>query len=213
MERNGQVGPSRRTLLKLLLAAPLTLSFALGTQSILGSARAATQAQELPPTPACVDDDDDDPTPAQTEGPYFTPNSPERTSLLEAGMAGTKIVLSGYVLGTNCQPVAGALLDWWQADDRGQYDNVGYGLRGHQFTDESGRYSLETVVPGLYPGRTRHFHLKVQAPNRPILTTQLYFPDEPANRRDGIYRRELELEVQDAADGKVGRFNFVLNLG
>ena len=123
------------------------------------------------------------------------------------------VVLSGYVLGTTCQPVAGALLDWWQADDRGLYDNVGYRLRGHQFTDESGRYSLETIVPGLYPGRTRHFHLKVQAPNRPILTTQLYFPNEPANRRDGIYRRELELDVQDTADGKVGRFNFVLDLG
>jgi protocatechuate 3,4-dioxygenase beta subunit len=53
----------------------------------------------------------------------------------------------------------------------------------------------------------------VQAPNRPILTTQLYFPNEPANRRDGIYRPELELDVQDTADGKVGRFDFVLNLG
>lgn len=213
MERNEHSKLSRRTLLQLVLAAPLTLSFALGAQNLVGSARATTQAQELPPTPECLDDDDDDLTPAQTEGPYFTPNSPERTSLLEAGMEGTRILVTGYVLGTNCQPVAGALMDWWQADDRGQYDNVSYGLRGHQFTDESGRYSLETVVPGLYPGRTRHFHLKVQAPNRPILTTQLYFPNEPANRRDGIYRSELELDVQDTADGKVGRFNFVLNLG
>ena len=204
---------SRRTLLQLMLAAPLTLSFALGAQSIVGGARATTRAQELPPTPACVDEDDDDLTPTQTEGPYFTPNSPERSSLLEADMEGTTIVLSGYVLGTDCQPVAGALLDWWQADDGGRYDNVGYRLRGHQFADETGRYSLETVVPGLYPGRTRHFHLKVQAPNRPILTTQLYFPNEPANRRDGIYQPELELDVQDTADGKVGHFDFVLDLG
>ena len=211
MERNENTRLSRRTLLQLMLAAPLTLSVALGTQSVLGGARRTSQAQELPPTPECLDDDDDL-TPAQTEGPYFTPSSPERTSLLEPGMEGTTIVLTGYVLGTNCQPVAGALLDWWQADDRGQYDNVGYTLRGHQFTDETGRYSLETVVPGLYPGRTRHYHLKVQAPNRPVLTTQLYFPNEAANRRDGIYRPELELDVQDGADGKVGRFNVVLNL-
>ncbi len=213
MDRNGQSKLTRRTLLQFLVAAPLTLSFALGAQSVVGGARATIQAQELPPTPECIDDDDDDLTPAQTEGPYFTRNSPERTSLLEAGMEGTRILVTGYVLGTNCQPVAGALMDWWQADDRGQYDNVGYRLRGHQFTDEWGRYSLETVVPGLYPGRTRHFHLKVQAPNRPVLTTQLYFPNEPANRRDGIYRPELELDIQDTADGKVGRFNFVLNLG
>jgi len=41
-------------------------------------------------------------------------------------------------------------------------------------------------VPGIYVGRTRHFHLKVQAPNRPLLTTQLYFPGEAVNARDPI---------------------------
>jgi protocatechuate 3,4-dioxygenase beta subunit len=149
---------------------------------------------------------------AQSEGPFFTPSSPERTSLLEPGLPGTKIALGGSVLTTSCQPVAGALIDFWQADDGGQYDNVGYRLRGHQFTDAAGRYTLQTVVPGLYPGRTRHFHVKVQAPNQPILTTQLYFPGEPNNQRDGIFRQELLLDVQDTAEGKLGAFNFVLNL-
>ena len=172
----------------------------------------AAQATALPPTPAC-DDHDDDPTPAQTEGPYYTPNTPERASLLEPGMAGTKLVLTGAVLATNCAPVARALLDFWQADDQGQYDNAGYRLRGHQFTDDQGRYRLETVVPGLYPGRTRHIHVKVQAPNRPVLTTQLYFPGEPRNRTDGIFNEDLLMAVQDAADGKAASFNFVLNLG
>lgn len=169
----------------------------------------ATAAQVLQPTPACGDDDDD-PTPAQTEGPYFTRNSPERTSLLEPGIRGTKIVVTGYVLTTDCRPVARALLDFWQADDAGQYDNRGYRLRGHQFTDVQGRYRLETVVPGLYPGRTRHFHVKVQAPNGPVLTTQLYFPNEPANQRDGIFHRALVMAVQDTSDGKAASFNFVL---
>jgi hypothetical protein len=107
----------------------------------------ASQAQALPPTPAC--DDGDDATLAQTEGPYYTPNTPERTSLLESGMAGVRLVVSGQVLTTDCRPVARALLDFWQADDAGQYDNAGYRLRGHQFADDQGRYSLETVVPGL----------------------------------------------------------------
>ena len=62
-------------------------------------------AQTLPPTPAC-DDDDDDPTPAQTEGPYFKRSSPERASLLEAGMGGTKLVISGLALSTDCRPIA-----------------------------------------------------------------------------------------------------------
>jgi protocatechuate 3,4-dioxygenase beta subunit len=168
----------------------------------------APQAQALPATPPC--DDGDEPTIAQTEGPYYTPNTPERTSLLEPGMAGTKLVLTGYVLTTGCQPVARALVDFWHADDAGVYDNAGYRLRGHQFTDDQGRYTLETILPGLYPGRTRHIHVKVQAPNQPVLTTQLYFPDEPANGDDGIFRPELIMELQDAADGKAGAFSFVL---
>lgn len=169
-----------------------------------------TTAAQLAPTPECGDDDE--PTIAQTEGPYFTPNSPARTSLLEPGMAGTRLVLTGFVLSTSCQPVERALVDFWQCDDAGVYDNVGYRLRGHQFTDAQGRYRLETVVPGLYPGRTRHIHVKVQAPNRPVLTTQLYFPDEPRNQTDGIFNRALLMAVRDGASGKEASFDFVLRL-
>jgi protocatechuate 3,4-dioxygenase beta subunit len=208
----------RRQLVKLLLVAPIPLVYALGSSTPgerarqwLGTASAAPgQALTLAPTPACADADDV--TPRQTEGPFFTPNSPERTSLLEGGEAGTTMVLRGQVVDTSCQPVAGALLDFWQADHAGQYDNVGYRLRGHQFADESGAYRLETIVPAVYPGRTRHFHVKVQAPNQPILTTQLYFPNEPANARDGIFRPELVMQVEDTETGKAASFTFVLNL-
>jgi protocatechuate 3,4-dioxygenase beta subunit len=168
--------------------------------------------QVLPPTPACGDDDDE-PTLAQTEGPYYTPDTPERTSLLEPGMPGTKLVVTGYVLATNCQPIPQALVDFWHCDDAGVYDNAGYRLRGHQFTDDQGRYHLETIVPGVYTGRTRHIHVKVQAPNQPVLTTQLYFPNEPENDRDGIFRPELIMDMRDVTDGKAGMFNFVLEIG
>jgi protocatechuate 3,4-dioxygenase beta subunit len=171
---------------------------------------ASVQAQ-LPPTPSCGDDDE--PTPAQTEGPYYTPNSPERTSLLEPGLTGTHLVVSGYALTTDCQPVARALVDFWHCDDGGVYDNAGYRLRGHQFTDDQGHYSLETIMPGLYPGRTRHIHVKVQAPSQPVLTTQMYFPGEPDNDTDGIYNPALLMNVQDAESGKLATFNFVLSLG
>ena len=164
----------------------------------------------LAATPECADDDEV--TPAQTEGPYFTPNSPPRSSLVESGMRGTRLVVTGRVLSIACQPVANALIDWWQADVGGAYDNRGYRLRGHQFTDGQGTYRLETIVPGLYPGRTRHIHVKVQAPNQRILTTQLYFPGEPGNPRDGIYNPELELDMRDDANGRVGLFDFVLRL-
>ncbi|TMQ69878.1 MAG: intradiol ring-cleavage dioxygenase [Candidatus Eisenbacteria bacterium] len=169
---------------------------------------AARKQPKASPTPDCGDDDE--PTPAETEGPFFTPHSPERTSLLEPGMSGTRIVLTGRVVTRGCQPVAGALLDFWHADDSGEYDNQGFRLRGHQFTDADGRYRLETIVPGLYPGRTRHFHVKVQARGGRVLTTQLYFPGEARNRRDFLFRPDLLMVTSETDRGQDGRFNFVL---
>jgi protocatechuate 3,4-dioxygenase beta subunit len=171
---------------------------------------AAAQGPPLRPTPSCPGSAS--PTERQTEGPYFKPDSPRRASLLEPGMTGTKIVVTGMVLSTACQPIARALLDVWHADDRGAYDTSGFRLRGHQFTDDLGRYRLETIVPGIYVGRTRHVHVKVQAPGRPVLTTQLYFPGEAANARDPIFSPELVMQVSDASGGKTGTFDFVVDL-
>ena len=200
MKGQNEFGLTRREFLGASLAAPLIL--------IYGPAFGATG--ELQPTPACGDKDDV--TPAQTPGPFFKPRSPERRSLIEPGLQGTKIVLDGRVLSTRCKPVEKALVDFWQADAGGEYNNAGYRLRGHQFTDSAGKYRLETIVPGLYPGRTRHFHVRVQAPNRPVLTTQLYFPGEPENKRDGIFNPKLVMAVRDGAGGKAGSFDFVLNV-
>ena len=146
-----------------------------------------------------------------TEGPYFKANSPERTSLTEPGIAGTKLILTGYVLNMDCKPIAHALLDFWQADGKGQYDNASYTLRGHQFTDDAGRYHLETVVPGLYPGRTEHIHVQVQPPNGSSLTTQLFFPGVPKNQTDSIFDPKLLVAIQDVRDGKLATFNFVVS--
>lgn len=151
-------------------------------------------------------------TPMMTEGPYYKANPPQRASLLEPNMKGIKLVVSGYVFGTDCKPVAQAKLDFWQADASGQYDNKGYTLRGYQFADEAGRYQLITVIPGLYPGRTEHIHFKVQAPNGPVIVSQLFFPDVPQNKTDGIFDSRLLLTMKDASDGKTATFNFVVNV-
>ncbi|MDR7486791.1 MAG: intradiol ring-cleavage dioxygenase [Armatimonadota bacterium] len=203
---------TRREFLQTSVAVPATLALAASAWRLIDLAPlvAVAQGQILPPTPACPDPDDV--TPAQTEGPFYKPRSPQRTSLLEPGVTGTKIVVAGYVLTRTCRPVPRALVDFWHADDRGEYDHAGFRLRGHQFTDEAGRYHLETIVPGLYPGRTRHFHVKVQAANRPVLTTQLYFPGEPRNQTDRIFHPRLLLDVREAAGGRVATFNFVLDI-
>ena len=160
----------------------------------------------LPPTPECRGEGA---TPRQTEGPFYTPQTPLKSSFL-ADAEGERLVLQGYVLDTRCRPLAGSWVDLWHADATGAYDNRGFRLRGHQFADAGGRYRFETIVPGLYPGRTRHFHVKLRAQGaRRELTTQLYFPGEPENARDGLYRREL-LMALDRATG-TARFDFVLD--
>src|SRR5919106_4808088 len=139
---------TRRRLIELGLALP--------PLAALAAASEAEGATLLAATPEIADADE--PTPALTEGPYFTPNSPLRKTIRPAGAGGTRLTLTGRVLRTNGRPVARALVDFWQADARGAYDNSGYRFRGHQFTDAKGRYTLTTVVPGLYAGRTRHIH-------------------------------------------------------
>lgn len=194
---------TRRDFLGVSVAVPAAFLLA----SML---EAGAQAPEIRPTPACGDDGRA--TPSQTEGPYFKPSSPLRASLLEPDMPGTRIVVEGSVLGTSCKPIPRALVDFWQADAQGRYDNAGFRLRGHQFTDEAGHYRLETIVPGLYPGRTRHFHVKLQAPNQPPLITQLYFPGEAANQRDSIFNPDLVLQVRDEEGRKLAHFDFVLDV-
>lgn len=138
------------------------------------------------------------------EGPYYTPNTPQRNSLVEDGMQGTHIFLVGYVLDENCQPIPGAWLDFWQADSDGNYDNEGFRLRGHQVTDAQGRYILETVIPGEYGSRPiAHIHLKIQAPGGNVVTSQLYFPSQSVPG--------LTVTLEERSDYSVAYFNFVVN--
>lgn len=121
------------------------------------------------------------------------------------------MTLTGRVLTTAGRPISRALVDFWQADANGAYDNSGYRFRGHQFTDANGRYALTTVVPGLYPGRTRHIHVKVQPRSGSILTTQLYFPGVARNRSDGIFQSALLVRNwRKVGERRAARFDFVL---
>ena len=188
-----------RTGRRRLLGAALALPFV-----SIGEAA----GQTLPLTPACGEKPER--TPSQTAGPFYTPDSPQRGSLIEPGSKAERLVLTGLVLSPQCRPVANALLDFWHCDEAGEYDNRGFRYRGHVLADAQGRYSLETIVPGEYPGRTRHIHVKVRPPGGRVLTTQLYFPDEPRNRSDGIYRRELEMQIARKGGQRGARFDFVV---
>lgn len=178
---------------------------ALAAGSAAAPTRLFAQGTRLAPTPECKPGRA---TPAQTEGPFYSPRTPMKANFRQDAN-GSPIVLEGQVLAPDCRPLAGAWLDFWHADAEGRYDNAGFRLRGHQVADAQGRYKLETILPALYPGRARHIHVKVRAKEGGrILTTQTYFPDDPGNTRDGLYRPDLVAK----RSGEALRFDFVLDV-
>lgn len=148
---------------------------------------------------------------AMAEGPYYTANPPQRSVLYSPGVAGTRLLLSGLVLTRSCVPIANARVDFWQADGNGAYDNAGYNFRGYQLTDAQGRYELDTVVPGQYPGRTEHIHVKVTPPGGATITSQLYFPSSTQNERDSLFRAAMVVTLTLGTPLR-GRFDLIVNI-
>jgi protocatechuate 3,4-dioxygenase beta subunit len=146
-----------------------------------------------------------------TEGPYYKANPPQNANLRTATVPGTALTLTGFVVTKSCQPIANAKLDFWQADGAGNYDNSGYTLRGWQLTDANGAYRLETVIPGLYPGRTEHIHFKVTVNGR-TYTSQLFFPNVAQNSSDSIYSSQMLVKLNTSTSPATGTFTFVVNV-
>ena len=150
-------------------------------------------------------------TRARTAGPFYTPETPQRDTLREPDTAGEPLVFEGLLLARDCRPLAGAVIDIWHCDEHGRYDNRGFRYRGHQFTDATGAFSIETIRPGHYTGRTPHIHVRVQGEGTPLLTTQVFFPDmEDENAGDRIFRDDLVMSLGRAGDAWRARFDFVL---
>ena len=124
-------------------------AYLLGSQSQARQMLSALDGTTAAPTPACGK-----PTDYATAGPFYTPDTPERQDLREAGVEGEPFMLIGRVFDQACRPLTNAMLDFWSCDGSGEYDNQGFRLRGHQFTDEHGGYILHTVKPGSYGRKT-----------------------------------------------------------
>jgi protocatechuate 3,4-dioxygenase beta subunit len=123
-----------------------------------------------------------------TEGPYYVSGVPavQNDNLNYDNLPGNTLTVSGYVYEglDNSKPIANTVIDVWQTDAKGIYHPAGNGpfskytkdqvsLRGTVTTNADGRYVFETVYPGEYEGRARHIHVKVRAPGKKELTTQL----------------------------------------
>lgn len=141
-----------------------------------------------------------EPTPPQTEGPFYPRRLPsDRDADLTqfgGGVApGEVMELVGQVLTRTGEPAAGAVVEIWHCDPNGVYAHVGFRTHPHfqgygaLRVGSDGAYRFRTTRPGLYPGRTRHIHMKAASPSGAPITTQMYFPGEPDNARDGLLRR------------------------
>jgi protocatechuate 3,4-dioxygenase beta subunit len=174
---------------------------------------ASAQPTTLDPTPACGEQP---PTDSYEEGPFYVPDTPLRTDFRQPGHHGQEMIVRGRVLDTDCNPIPNAVLDLWQVNEDGVYDNLTYRYRGHQYTREDGTFELRTLVPvpyyfaGLW--RAAHIHLKAQGPQTRLLTSQMFFPNDPAgNARDFRFDPNLLVDMRTLSDGSAdARFNIVL---
>ena len=122
-------------------------------------------------------------------GPFFSEGAPQTNSIVPKDFEGEFLFLNGKLSTTNCEVgIASAVLDFWQADENGDYDNSGFNFRGKVLTDDDGNYALETIVPGKYLNgsqyRPSHIHLKVQAEGYEDLVTQIYFEGDVSIQAD-----------------------------
>jgi len=156
------------------------------------------------------------------EGPFFKPDAPFRAprdarhhaSLVNGSARGTPLEVSGRVLGSNCKPIVGAMIEVWHADHDGAYDHEGFTFRGRFRSGDEGLYRLRTIIPGHYQAgdgyRPAHIHVKVHVPGHAPLTTQLYFPDDPYNEDDPFIRPSLVMGLVREDEGARGRFDFTV---
>jgi protocatechuate 3,4-dioxygenase beta subunit len=185
-------------------SAPQTLSGSALSASAMSSSASSAIAQVAAPCAANI-------IPTQTEGPYYKSGSPERGNIREEDTAGIPLMLTGRVLDENCQPIANAWLDFWQADGDGDYDNKGFELRGHQFTNEKGEYRLESVVPEEYPGRTPHIHVKIRIGDSYMVhTSQLYLPNIAHNQTDPIFNAGTVIKITSTENGMHATFDIIV---
>lgn len=199
---------SRRDLLRFLWAAPAGVwalssgerAHAQGLGKFLNAGDVACTGD--PPTPAAID-------PA---APY-RPGAPKRTSLIEPGVSGDPLIVRGVVAGVKCGAIAGATIDFWQADAQGHVDSTGWRLHGQQTSGPKGEYDLHTIVPGRATGHAPHLNARVAAPGgKAVLTTMLFLSSAADAAKDPLFKPALSLKVESDRDGKTATFKFLLDL-
>ncbi|MEM7686105.1 MAG: protocatechuate 3,4-dioxygenase [Pseudomonadota bacterium] len=168
-----------------------------------------------------------EPTPIQTEGPFYPrviPDDRDADLVTFNGrdFDGEVIEMVGQVFDLARDPIAGAVVEIWHCDPAGIYPHVGRnnggwadpGFQGYGAvaTGADGRYTFRTIRPGVYPGRVRHIHVRIMRKNGKRLSTQMYFPEED-NAGDFLFRRGGNALIAERIDAPQARYQFDLFIG
>jgi protocatechuate 3,4-dioxygenase beta subunit len=166
-------------------------------------------------------------------GPFHVANAPALPMGANICLdhKGEDMIIHGRILDTEGKPIAGAMLDVWQANDEGFYDvqqkgiQPDFNLRGRFVTGEDGRYSFRAVKPkfypipddgpvgkllkalGRHPYRPAHLHFILSADGFETLTTHIFDPHDPYINSDAVFGVKESLLadfrlVEDAARAK-----------
>ena len=164
---------SRRDVLRECLLGGLLVVPARWSEADVLAAWFGESRQALPPTPHVE------------MGPFYKKRAPATTMLRASGDRGMPLAVSGAVVTTHGEPVPGARIEIWQANDAGLYDLEGYRYRALLTPGADGRYGFDSIIPGHYPARVaRHVHYLVTAPGHKPLSTQLYFATDEVFQGD-----------------------------
>ena len=176
----------------------------------LGTVVAVEMLKPAPVRAVCI------PTPRETAGPFYPLKFPldrdnDLTFVKHSSQRalGGVILIQGRVRDESCQPVAGALVEIWQACTTGKYNHPDdsnaaaldphFQYWGKATTNAKGEYGFKTIKPGSYPvnwfwTRPPHIHFTVRSPSHPQLTTQMYFAGESLNAKDRLFRQHSPAE-------------------
>ena len=170
-------------------------------------------------------------------GPFHrlgAPDMPAGGNIADRDTTGAPALVSGRVLGLNGKPIAGAILDVWQAQTNGLYDSQDQNpdalhMRGKFRTDAEGRYLIRTVRPvhypipsdgpvgamlkatGGHPWRPAHIHFVVSAEGYEPVTTHIFDRGDPYLASDAVFAVKDSLicdfvrrEAPDATASRLG---------
>ena len=128
------------------------------------------------------------PTFQDGDGPYYLSTAPFRSNVRPPSVTGTLLTVNGKVVANDCKtPLAGVIVDFWQANEHGVYVNEWY--RGRVITNKNGEYRFQTVLPQGYGEGTAyrppHIHFKIWDSTTLKITSEMFFPD--VRGREGFH--------------------------